>query len=303
MKTYIKKPEVRKFTTITPLDDKASILSIFDDMEENVCGGLEDLSEQLGCENGELLCQLVEAIGELLGCNQRDCAQDSDCDDWEECVGGYCELEEGKCEVSADCEQHETCQDHECEETGCNHPDVNCSDYEECVDDECVPTGDCRHPHINCPSEMLCNPSGVCVDCVTNEDCEMPNTHCNDGMCIPDEGYCNTKVDCGKPPAGINYDCINNECEVCALEDGPCEADEHCCDASHHCWALPEPHCTDCIKPGQTCPPPPQVQALNGPYEGGCCPGSYCVEMWPDSGPAGGVHKLVTPDWKCQMLL
>jgi hypothetical protein len=301
MKTYIKKPKVEKFTTLSPLEEKASILSIFDQMEEDVCGGLDGLSDQLECgENGGILCQLVEAIGNLLGCDERECAVDEDCDDWEDCVEGLCELAEGSCEVSADCDVHETCQDHECVETGCDHPDVDCSDYEECVEDECIPTGDCRHPHIDCPSEMHCNPSGVCVQCTGDEHCP-EIAHCSDGMCVPDEGHCYVPLDCGKSPGETRYDCINNECELCAIEDGGCEEDADCCD-NMHCWGIPEDHCSNCKKHDETCTPPPIPNGpltLNGPPQSDCCNGLVCIDKNTQQQISNG-NGPPPPDYRCE---
>ena len=120
MKTFIKKPEKVELFKMegNPVSDKG----VFDDMENTLCGWVDGLLEQLGCDDtpdiiSEALCGIFSPLGESLGCEELDpgeCDIGADCEEFQECVDGLCITPEGVCFDSEDCVSPEVCQDLGC---------------------------------------------------------------------------------------------------------------------------------------------------------------------------------------------
>ncbi len=131
-----------------------------DDIDpENPCYGVT-CSGRGECEivNEEAVCNCYEGfIPENLSCVADPC-EGVVCEEWEECVGGSCELKDGRCFLDSDCDGSDLCDDatKECVENICEG--VTCSDKGICsvFDGEAV-----------CNCEHGFKPSGT--DCVIDD--------------------------------------------------------------------------------------------------------------------------------------
>lgn len=120
MKTYIKKPDNVEIFKMEEIPALAK--GVFDDMENGICGLIDGLKEQMGCDGMpsgfvSALCSIANSVGASLGCdelNLAECNLDTDCMPFQECVDGICTTPEGVCFNSEDCETNEVCQDMGC---------------------------------------------------------------------------------------------------------------------------------------------------------------------------------------------
>ena len=87
-----------------------------------------------------------------------------ECEEWEECVDGSCELKDGRCFLSSDCDESEMCDDI----------------TKECVEDVC--TG------ITCSGKGICSVSGGTAVCNCEHGLKPSGTDCVSDDSVP--GWC-----------------------------------------------------------------------------------------------------------------
>lgn len=197
--------------------------------------------------------------GDCVDClNTGDCTGENEC-----CVGKSCECCPGfvrdpftgkcvaqpPCVLDSDCDECEICVDGFCEP-------IECPEGYVCVGGECKPICDCDEPTCSRTEACVNLNLNTCYceecegDCSKNEDCG-PGCYCKDGKCTPKpcKGSCENGADCGDgcgcqdgecAPCD-SLDCLTNECEnvlgcnctgVGCRDIGGCEGS---CSSSNDC--------------------------------------------------------------------
>ena len=203
------------------------------------CESDNDLCTVEEC-NADNVCEFVEDIECVSpktcvdgACAVTVCAENEDCDDYNQCTIGSCVDE--NCEyVSVDCNDQKSCTEDICEsETGCLN-------YQNCPTGEyCGINGECERPVTECSGKANNTP---CIPMDENDSCKVgvcenevcvsapincpENTTCVNGICEQDN--CSTEDDCND-----NNECTMNSCETEECSYLPINVSETCDDSTY----------------------------------------------------------------------
>lgn len=239
--------------------------------------------------------QCEDCVGEILHTEICLCANNSDCGECQNCVGGLCE---------------DICPDKECVNDKC----VDCADDLDCPENQiCDGNGNCV-----CPQGTFLGEDGrTCVQCNENTDLEpceicvegeIVIKDCADGYCNPITGECDSCLNAGN--CGENQICVDGECE-CApgyvkdLSTGECVLAPECVfdgDCGGSCDTCVNNNCVSSCPSGTVCDGNgnciPECDCESGPcddtracvpVEGGKCGCIDCATLsCSEEGTAGG---------------
>ncbi|MBI5498008.1 MAG: hypothetical protein HY904_23595 [Deltaproteobacteria bacterium] len=165
--------------------------------------------------------------GSSSGAPQHFCTQDTDCNEFESCVGGVCQRPCGTDDV---CEWTEFCNGSGYCQQGCRDT-PSCDDTTKlCVDGACVD----RTTVGTCGTKADCDATKVCTD----GQCVNPPATCSGPQDCPGSGQCNGFTHACFDPAG--------DCTVAADCNGKPGCTEGCtCTQDRRCVATPTCTLTD----------------------------------------------------------
>ncbi|XP_070509893.1 basement membrane-specific heparan sulfate proteoglycan core protein isoform X10 [Chironomus tepperi] len=247
--------DVEIFNPLDVSSEKPHVVDV-DDKDEEDDSVLEEVTDApeenpIECSDNEFNCDVTRCISIDKHCDgTADCTDESDeincpapttqhadiaCNDELEftCSDGSCIPNEDKCNQVSDCPNGE-------DEDDCENCDGFQCENGVCIDLEkrCDRVADCQ----NGEDEEFCNEeSGV-----SNSHCKLGERHCNSGQCIPEQFWCNGRLDCEDLSDERNCQCTTDEftCKsgkcipvltVCDdVKDCPDGDDEENCDCARN---------------------------------------------------------------------